>query len=257
MANTVRFGDSTAASVWAPLLALSAVAWFFVVGEEGAAAGLMGLSPAQYGVGWLVMTTAMMLPPLAWFGSIYVRGIERQTTGVARSARVASLAVGYVLVWSSTAVVALVLASVLDWAAGRHAGALPWIGGAVLVVAGMYQLSPLKYRCLARCRSPLSFALAASRHSGKARDLKVGLEHGAFCVGCCWALMVALVAVGTMSLAWMAAIAAVVLLERSLGRGETLARGVGIGLVLAGLLVPFVEWLAPALHGGGMPMESM
>lgn len=252
----LRVGNGTV-GVWAPLLALSAVAWLLVLSDEGAAAGLMGLTSAQYVAGWLVMTAAMMLPSLAWFGSIYRREIRRQAAGVVRPARIASLTVGYLLVWAATAAGALGLASAIDWAAGRHAVSLPWIGGAVLVVAGLYQLSSLKHRCLARCRSPLSFALAASRHSGRARDLKVGLEHGAWCVACCWALMAALVAVGTMSLAWMAAIAAVVLLERSWDRGGTLARAVGIGLVLTGLLVPFVEWLAPALHGGGMPTGSM
>jgi len=252
----LRIGAGTV-GVWAPLLALSAVAWLLVLRDEGAAAGLMGLTSAQYVAGWLVMTAAMMLPSLAWFGSMYLREIRRHATGVVRPARIGSLTAGYVLVWAATAAGALALASAIDWATGRYADALPWIGGAVLVVAGLYQLSPLKHRCLARCRSPLSFALAASRHSGKSRDLKVGLEHGAWCVACCWALMAALVAVGTMSLTWMAAIAAVVLLERSWNSGEFLARGVGIGLVLTGLLVPFVEWLAPALHDGGMHMGSM
>lgn len=256
MAATVR-RSSQRAQIWAPLLAGSAAAWLLVLRDEGAAPGLMGLTSAQYVVGWLVMTAAMMLPPLAWFASFYLREIRRRAAGLARPARLGALAAGYLLVWAATALAALLLASVVDRAAEQHAGVLPWLGGAVLVAAGAYQLSPLKQRCLARCRSPLSFALAAARHSGRFRDLRVGLEHGAWCVACCWGLMAALVAVGTMSLAWMAVIAAVVLLERASAYGPGLARATGVALVLVGLLAPFVDWLAPALHGGGMPMGPM
>jgi len=246
-----------AARVWAPLLALSALAWLAVIREEGAAAGLMGLTIAGYAGAWVVMTAAMMLPSLAWFVSVYIRGIRRDAEDFVGIARTLSLAVGYLVVWSATAAGAVALAWAFDRVAESRPGTLPWIGGAVLVAAGVYQLSRLKLRCLARCRSPLSFALAASRHTGPLRDLQVGVEHGAWCVACCWALMATLVAVGTMSLLWMASIAGVILLERSWLRGEALARAVGLALVLAGLLTPFVESLVPALYDGGMHMGSM
>jgi predicted metal-binding membrane protein len=150
---------------------------------------------------------------------VYVRGIKRDASGLVGTARTLSLAAGYLVVWSATAIGALTLTWSFDRLLENNPGALPWVGGADLVVAGVYQLSAIKRRCLARCRSPLSFALAASRHAGPFSDLKVGLEHGAGCVACCWALMVALVAVGAMSTAWMAVIAAVVLLERSWRHG--------------------------------------
>lgn len=245
-----------AARVWAPLLALSAVAWLAVSDDMGAAVGLMGLTVAGYTGAWIVMTAAMMLPSLAWFGSVYVRGIRRGTPGLAGTLRTLLLAAGYLVVWSATAVGALALAACLGSIAESRPGALPWIGGAVLVAAGLYQLSPLKLRCLARCRSPLSFALAASRHTGPLRDVKVGVEHGAWCVACCWALMATLVAVGTMSLVWMVLIAGVILLERSWSRGEALARAVGVALICLGVLAPFVDWLMPVPHEG-MHMESM
>jgi predicted metal-binding membrane protein len=238
--------------VWAILLALSAFAWLAVAREDGAAVGLMGMSPAAYAGGWLVMTAAMMLPAIAWFGSIYRAALRRETSGIPGTARMVSLAAGYMAVWSATAAGALGLAWGIDLAAGRFPDAVPWMGGGFLVAAGVYQLSAPKQRCLARCRSPLSFALAASRHAGALRDFTVGLEHGAWCVACCWALMATVVAVGTMSLAWMAAVTLVILLERSWRHGEKLSRAVGVCLVGAGLLVPFVDRIAPALHGGGM-----
>ena len=240
------------ALVWAPLLALSGIAWLLVVREDGAAVGLMGMSPAEYVGGWLLMTTAMMLPAIAWFGSVYINGIRREAAGVVAPARIASLTSGYLLVWSATALGALALAWAVDAAAERFPDAVPWTGACVLVVAGLYQLSPLKRLCLARCRSPLSFALAAARHHGPLRDSRVGVEHGAWCVACCWALMATLIAVGTMSLAWMVGVTTVVLVERAWRHGERLSRLVGVALVCAGLLVPFVDSIAPALHGGGM-----
>ena len=257
MATSPFEAADRAARVWAPLLLLSAIAWLAVIRDEGAAAGLMGLTAAGYAGAWVVMTAAMMLPSLAWFGSVYVRGIKRDATGIVGTARTLSLAAGYLVVWSATAIGALTLAWSFDRLLENNSGALPWVGGAVLVGAGAYQLSPTKRRCLARCRSPLSFALAASRHAGRFRDFKVGLEHGAWCVACCWALMAALVAVGAMSIAWMAVIAAVVLLERSWRHGEALARAVGVALVLVGVLAPFLDWLVPALHGTGMTMGQM
>ena len=146
----------------------------------------MGMSPVEYAGGWLVMTAAMMLPAISWFGSVYRSGLCREAPGRAGPARMALLAAGYMGVWSATAVGALSLAWTIDNAADRLPGAIPWVGAGILVAAGLYQLSVSKQRCLARCRSPLSFALAASRHEGVVRDFTVGVEHGAWCVLCCW-----------------------------------------------------------------------
>lgn len=237
---------------WALLLGLSAIAWLVVARESGAAVGLMGMTPVEYAGGWLVMTAAMMLPAIAWFGSIYVGALRRETSGIAAVARTCSLAAGYMGVWSLTAAGALGLAWGIDLAAESRPQAVPWLGGGLLLAAGVYQLTAPKQRCLARCRSPLSVALAASRHVGLTRDFTVGVEHGAWCVACCWALMMTVVAVGTMSLTWMAVVAALIVLERSLRYGVMLSRAVGVGLLGLGLVVPFVDSIAPALHAGGM-----
>lgn len=253
MATSPVNAAQRAARVWAPLLAVSAIAWLAVLGAADAEVGVMG-SAAAYVAGWVAMTAAMMLPPLAWFGSVYIRGVHRESHPLAATGRVLALAAGYLLVWFSTALAALLLAWGFDHAAETRPGAVPWVGGAVLVTAGAYQLSSLKLRCLTRCRSPLSFALSASRHTGPLRDFEVGVEHGAWCVACCWALMAVLVAVGTMSILWMALIAAVILLERSWSEGERLARAVGVALIVVGVLAPVVERLVPTLHNAGMEM---
>lgn len=158
---------------------------------------------------WTAMMAAMMLPSAAPLVLIYRRG----TTG----SRTTALVAGYLLVWSAL--------GVLAYAYMRSELMAPaW---AVLGAAGLYQLTPLKTACLSRCRTPVGFLIARF-----GRDpFRIGLEHGAWCAGCCWALMVVLVAAGAMELAWAAGIAAVVLLEKLAPYGVVFARVTGVALL--------------------------
>lgn len=188
---------------------------------------------------WSVMMVAMMLPSAApmilMFAAINRRRREQPGPLVPTAAFVA----GYLLVWTGFSV----LASLAQW--GLHAAALlspmmvstsPWLGGVLLVAAGVFQWSPLKQACLNGCRSPLSFIIGRWR-PGRSGALRMGLEHGAYCLGCCWLLMAMLFVAGVMNLLWVAAIAAFVLLEKAVPRGELVSRVAGVALVGGGGLL--------------------
>jgi predicted metal-binding membrane protein len=182
---------------------------------------------------WLAMMTAMMFPAIAPVVKLYARG--------AAAGRVAPLpffVAGYIVVWTALGIPAFFAwRSLMDPIANGSTWAAVLAGG-VLIAAGVWQLTPLKSICLRHCRSPMSvflrFGLAASRPIGAVR---MGATHGAYCVGCCWALMAVLVAVGTMNLAWMVGLAVLILLEKNAPWGERIARGAAIGMAVLGLLL--------------------
>jgi predicted metal-binding membrane protein len=143
---------------------------------------------------------------------------------------------GYLLAWGLFGI----LATAAEW--GLEQAALispqtqtvgPRLGGPILIAAGLYQLTPVKYACLAKCRSPLAFLLTRWR-DGAAGALWMGAEHGLFCLGCCWVLMALLFAGGVMSLIWMSALAALVLIEKLAPGGAWIARGSGAVLLVFG-----------------------
>jgi predicted metal-binding membrane protein len=146
---------------------------------------------------------------------------------------------GYFVVWTLFSVVAVVA----QW--GLHAAALlsptmvstsSILGGVLLIAAGVFQWTPLKHACLNHCRSPLGFLMTEWRE-GKGGALVMGVKHGSYCVGCCWILMALLFAAGVMNLLWVAAIAAFVLTEKVLPRGDLVGRIAGGVLVLAGIVI--------------------
>jgi predicted metal-binding membrane protein len=200
---------------------------------------------------WAVMMAAMMLPAAApmvlVFGAIQAKR-RGQPTFVPTWVFVA----GYLLVWTAAgfAVYALVrLGSDLAARLGTadRATWAPLALGATLVVAGLYQLTPLKRVCLDHCRSPLGFVMGHWR-DGRLGALRMGLAHGAFCLGCCWALFAVLVAAGVMSLAWMLLLTLVVFAEKVLPFGRRASLAVGAAFVLLGVLVASgatgMPWLA-------------
>jgi predicted metal-binding membrane protein len=135
------------------------------------------------------------------------------------------------------------------------------VAGGVIVGAAIYQLTPLKDVCLRHCRSPLMFVVAHWR-SGRLGALRMGIEHGAWCVGCCWALMAALFALGVMSIGWMAFIAALIAIEKLLPWRALANRGIAVVLLVLGLAVAFVPEHVPGLTLPGSPeaaqaMEAM
>jgi predicted metal-binding membrane protein len=112
----------------------------------------------------------------------------------------------------------------------------PLLAAALLIAAGVFQWTPLKRACLAACRSPLSFLMTGWRE-GWAGALVMGVRHGAYCLGCCWALMALLFVAGVMNLLWVAAIAVAVLVEKVVPRGDVIGRLVGLALIAAGIAV--------------------
>jgi predicted metal-binding membrane protein len=187
---------------------------------------------------WAVMMAGMMGPSAA--PMLLVFGAARSN----RKERGASLStglfgLGYVAVWTAFSA----CAAVAQW--GLHQTALlsdsmsvlsPRIGAAVLIVAGAYQLSPWKNRCLAHCRTPLNFLIVHWR-DGDVGAFEMGASHGVYCLGCCWALMCILFVVGVMNLAWVALLAAFVLIEKIAPYGSLVARVSGVALVAYGVLV--------------------
>jgi predicted metal-binding membrane protein len=187
---------------------------------------------------WAVMMVGMMTPSVAPMILMYAR-VGRQATMAGKPfAAAAWFVAGYLVAWTTFSLAA----TSAQWALERAAVLTPMmesasnvVGGIVLIVAGFYQWTPLKEACLVQCQSPLTFII---RHGGFRGDpagaLTLGLRHGLYCVGCCWALMALLFVGGVMNLFWIAALAILVLLEKVVPSGRILARIAGIGFMAAG-----------------------
>lgn len=234
------------------LLAFCAlIAWLLTfVSASGMAAGpgTMGRGLLGFLVLWALMMSAMMLPSVSPVAAMYLRGLRNEPSGPVRGLRTTELVVGYLAAWTAYGVVAYTLARIGGELAERSPDAAPWVGAGALVVAGTYQLTPVKDVCLAHCRSPVGFLLHFGSIQGRLRDLRVGFYHGGYCVGCCWGLMLVLVVVGVMNLVWMVAIAAAVLVEKSWNHGKGFSIAVGIGLIGFAFFVPSHPELLPGLH---------
>jgi predicted metal-binding membrane protein len=228
------------------LLVVAAGAWVAVLAMAGGMqdmTGTMGLPFGDFVAVWALMMAAMMLPTVAPFAGLFTR-----TFGTHRTRRTAQLAGGYLLVWTLAGVPAYVLA----WLAGSLAEGRP-AAARVLAVAifagcGIYQLTPAKERCLVKCRSPLGSVLTYANFKGRLRDVRVGMHHGSFCLGCCWALMAALIAVGLMNVVAMVVLTAAVLLEKTWEWGRALRVGLGVVALLLAVAVAFQPSLAAGLY---------
>lgn len=226
-------------SVLGVLLALATVAWLISgLRMAGMDAG-PGTDPGAFGFyisTWVVMMAAMMFPSIAPMVLTY-RGL--QVGRRAGSANTALFVVGYLAVWAASGLLAYATlkagraldGGLLSWHRGGR-----WVAAGVLAAAAVYEFTPLKEACLSRCRSPLGF-LVGSWRDGSRGAFRMGLEHGGWCLGCCWLLMVALFALGAMSIVWMIVITILIGLEklvpnRALGTA-------GVAAVLAALAVGF------------------
>jgi len=192
------------------------------------------LSALLYVGGWMLMTTAMMLPTTLPLLEAFRRLTQRRHD---RSLLIALLITGYLGVWGLFGIAAHALDWTLHAAAQRSEWLIfnSWVFGAVVFcVAGLFQFSELKYRCLEECRAPLSFVM---RHWNgehpRGHALLLGLDHGAYCVGCCWALMLLMFVLGTGSVGWMLLIGALMAAEKNLPFGRRLAAPLG-GVLLVG-----------------------
>jgi predicted metal-binding membrane protein len=193
---------------------------------------------------WVAMMAAMMLPSVAPTVALY----SRMTRSRSPAAPLA-FAAGYLLAWASIGVLSFAIAAaggrvadgVFDWhRAGR------WLAAATLVGAAVYEVTPLKNVCLGKCRSPLGFLLGAWR-DGPQGGLVMGIRHGAWCIGCCWALMASLFALGVMSLAWSALIAALIAFEKLIPSRRLATSGTAALLLALGVLVAVAPGAIPGL----------
>jgi predicted metal-binding membrane protein len=227
------------------LLLAAAAAWVGVVvvaRHMGPMPGTMGLGIGTFIAVWALMMAAMMLPSVTPFASLYSRTFTNH-----RARRLGVLALGYLLVWTLAAIPAFVLAWVADRTLAGHPAAATALAVLIFAACGLYQLTPVKDRCLARCRSPLGFLLQFGSYRGRFRELRVGLYHGAFCLACCWGLMALLVAFGLMNFAAMIVLATIVLAEKAGPWGRALSRLIGIAALLLAAVVIFEPHLAPGL----------
>jgi predicted metal-binding membrane protein len=197
-------------------------------------------------VSWGVMMTAMMLPSALPMIGLYAATQRGETASAPRGVPVAVFTLVYLAVWAASGA-PVYLAHTGLMALSPHAFA--YGVAAVLLAAGAFQLSPLKQTCLRACRSPLGFLLGHWR-AGLQGSLALGWLHAVYCLGCCWALMVVLVAAGAMGLAWVLLITAVVAAEKLLPRGEWIARATGGAFLLLGMAVALRPDLVTALRGG-------
>jgi predicted metal-binding membrane protein len=200
---------------------------------------------------WVVMMAAMMFPSIAPMVVMFAR-VQEGRRGRGQSAPAGATAIfvgGYLVVWAAAglagyAIFQLGAQLTGDALAWDNAG--PYLAGAVIVGAAAYQLTPLKDVCLRHCRNPLTFLLNHS-HPGRSGALRMGIEHGGFCVGCCWGLMGALFALGVMSIGWMAFIAALIATEKLLPWRDVANRGIAVVLLVLGLAVAFAPEDVPGL----------
>jgi predicted metal-binding membrane protein len=261
--------DALQAGAIAGLFVLAALAWVLTVraarGMDMGPGGSLGSLSFFLGT-WVAMMAAMMFPsivPMVRGYAILDRGHGRRGLGEP-SAEIAVFVAGYLLAWTAFglaayAVIDLVRAldvQLLSWEEGGR-----YLAGGVVLAAAVYQLTPLKDACLSCCRDPLDF-LAKRWRDGAGGALGLGLRHGARCVGCCWALMAALFALGVMSIGWMVFVAALIAAEKLLPWRAAANRGIAVLLVVLGLSVALAPERVPGLvvpdsSGAMQGMEAM
>jgi predicted metal-binding membrane protein len=191
---------------------------------------------------WVAMMVGMMAAPAGPVLMIFARA--QASRGANPVPLTWSFALGYGLVWSGFSAVAATAQWVLHDAALLSPGmaaSSPRFAGSIFCIAGAYQFMPLKNVCLAHCRSPLGFLLSRWR-DGKFGALEMGVRHGLYCLGCCWALMAVLFAVGVMNLLWVAGLSLLVLVEKVTPAGAMMARIAGVLMIATGLLAILGMW---------------
>jgi predicted metal-binding membrane protein len=236
------------------LLLLAVLAWALTDDRMAGMDAGPGTDPGALGfwvTAWVVMMAAMMFPAIAPMVVMQARIEEgRRRQGKESEVGTTTLFVcGYLLTWTAAGLVGYAViqagqALSLDFLSWDRAG--PYVAGGVIVAAALYQLTPLKDVCLRKCRNPMMFLLTAWR-PGRLGALRMGLEHGGWCVGCCWGLMAALFALGVMSIGWMVFVAALIAIEKLLPWRVIANRGVAVVLIVLGITVAFMPEDVPGL----------
>ncbi len=240
---------------WVGLCLIAALAWVVTLtwaGPMGAGPGTMGLSLIGFLPVWVVMMAAMMFPSVAPMAIVWIRSVAARATTRERVVGIASFLAGYLFVWSTFGIAVYVVLVGVGRLAEGAPGTARWVGAAAFALAGVYQLTPLKGACLRHCRTPVGSLFHYASYQGRGRDLRVGTHHGLYCVGCCWGLMIVVVAVGAMNLPAMVAIAGVILIEKVWRHGPAFSRTVGVSLLVLAALAPFIPPLLPGLHAAPM-----
>jgi predicted metal-binding membrane protein len=242
-----------AATILAVLLGAALAAWIAVVqrmrGMDAGPGTDLGALGWYLGI-WVTMTAAMMLPSEAPTVLIFGR-----TRG---DSQIVAFVAGYLLAWTAYGLAAYAVYRAIrsaspSFLAWDERG--PLVAGGVLAAAGLYQLTPLKTACLRHCRSPLQFLLRA--RPGRLGAVRMGIEHGAVCVGCCAGLMLVLFALGVMSLFWMGIVAVAILVEKTMPGGQAVARGLVVALVGLGIWIATAPESVPGLtQPGAMQMHT-
>jgi predicted metal-binding membrane protein len=237
------------------LLVLSAISWVIVLWQaatiqpapDGMAGGMtasadgltMGMTGPLFLAIWVVMMAAMMLPSAAPMILMFDAIQAQRSRGGRTTIPTGVFVGGYLAVWVVFGLVAYVgalLAGAVSDLWPDLAMLAPRLGGAVIIAAGIYQLTPLKQACLAKCRTPTQFVLTSWR-DGVRGAFRMGLAHGVYCLGCCWLLFVILFPLGIMNVAAMALVALLVLAEKTLPLGRRVSQLIGVALVAVGLLI--------------------
>ncbi|HWE12556.1 MAG TPA: DUF2182 domain-containing protein [Solirubrobacteraceae bacterium] len=242
------------------LIGLAAVAWWSTVdrmaGMDAGPGTDLGALGWFLGV-WVVMTAAMMFPSLAPTAALYARMTRRRGWS-----RPLLFTAGYLLVWGAAGLGAYAIfragRSVFGGELAWHTGGR-WFAGGVLLIAATYELTPLKDVCLGKCRSPLGFLLGTWRDGGHGA-LEMGSKHATWCLGCCWALMAGLFALGVMSVTWMALIAALIALEKTIPWHRVATWGTAGVLIVLAIAVVATPRDVPGLvipSGGQHAMHSI
>ncbi|GAB88684.1 DUF2182 domain-containing protein [Gordonia rhizosphera] len=238
------------------LFALAVLAWWWTVDQmrgmdagPGTALGTLG----WFLLVWLVMMAAMMLPSVWPTVALYSR-MTKQRSPVAPLV----FTLGYLLTWTASGLLAYAVAEAGRWLLGDTLSwdsAGRWVAGGILVVAAVYQFTPAKTACLRHCRSPLGVLLGHWR-AGLSGALRMGAAHGMWCLGCCWALMASLFALGIMSITWMAFVTALITVEKLLPWRRVATYGTAAVLLVLGVLVATAPESVPGLTIPGQVQMS-
>ena len=255
------------------LLATSSVAWVASVWQPDMmfAMTFSPLSIAVFTASWTAGMAAMMFPAITPMVLLYSRFITGKEKGVThssitvqegkpsssmRSSRVILFTGSYLVVWALTGVALLLSWSVVmnnTIMSAANLDFLPYVYASLLIIAGIYQFTPIKTICIGYCESPMSFFIRRWRE-GKSGAIQMGLYHGVYCLGCCWAYFLLMVALGWMNLLWMGLFAGIIFAEKMWKRGIWVARAAGAGLIIVGVLV--IAGMLPALVSSASSMGS-
>ena len=238
MSTEVALPRPVATLVIAALLGCAAAAWLVTAQQAASMAGMGGMAMLGAGlflVTWVVMMVAMMFPTVVPMVLTHAGVVRSRGEGMVQTV---AFVVGYLVVWTAAGLVPLGVVQLLGSSiAAPVDGWLPRLGGAIVLLAGMYQLTPLKNACLRACRSPLGFVRTHDLGDGSSAAARAGISHGLDCLGSSWALMALLAVLGLMNLLWMAVVSAVIFLEKTWRHGIMLSHLAGAAFVILGLMV--------------------